>query len=399
MTEALRRRFVLIAMLALTVTLALLAASINLTYANRNRRHADFLLDTLYEQGSIPGRRQDRDELTEESPFETRYFIVTISADGSELSADLDHIAAFDRDGAAGYVAQILSEGRSRGYLGRYRYAVHRNGDGSQTVLVLDCYQEQLAAGAVLRITLAAGGTCWCAVLLLLVLFSRAAVRPFAENLQKQKRFVTDASHELKTPLTIISANADVLALTGGENEWLQSIRSQTQRLDALVQSMVELSRTEEAPENACFSEFDLSTAAEEAIAPFRTVAEAQGLTLTAALPPNVRVRGEPDALRRLLSILLENALKYTLPGGCIRVTLTRRGHGAALAVSNPCAPLPPEALAHLFDRFYRADASRSRATGGCGIGLSVAQAIARRHRAKLTVAQEHGEIVFRLVL
>ena len=399
MITALRRRFILIAMLALTVTLALLAASINLTYAFRNRENADFLLDMLYEQGSIPSREQDRYELTEETPYETRYFIITVTPDGEAVSADLDHIAAFDHDGAAEYVLQILSQGRGRGYLGHYRYAVHEETDGSKTVLVLDCFQEQRAAGAVLRITAAAGGTCWCAVLLLLVLFSRAAVQPFAENLQKQRRFVTDASHELKTPITIISANTDVLMLTEGENEWLQSIRGQTRRLGALVESMVELARTDEAPEDTRFTLFDLSAETGDALKPFRTVAETQGLTLTAEIEPNVRVRGDPEALRRLFSILLENALKYTSPDGRIRVSLARRSHGAALAVANTSAPLPPDALPHLFDRFYRADASRSRATGGCGIGLSVAQAIARRHRAKLAVAQADGEVIFTLEL
>lgn len=402
MIGALRRRFVLIAMLCLTVTLAVLVSGIHVIYGMRNRRSADFLLHTLYENdGTIPNRRQPKQAfpLTEETPYETRYFIVTFDADGALVHADLNHIAAFDRDSAAGYVKQILALDDASGYFGQYRYAVQENADGGKTVLVLDCHQQQQAARAVLLIMLAVAGMCWLAVLLLLICFSKLAVRPFAQNLQKQKQFITDASHELKTPLAIISANAEALSLTAGDNEWLGSIRNQTQRLNRLIESLVALARTEETPGKLDFQLFDLSAAAQEVFVSFAPVASAKGCKLDNHMEQGVTLCGAQESLRQLLSILLENAVKYTLPDGTITVSLSKQGRGACLCVKNDSQPIPPDKLAHLFDRFYRADTSRARATGGYGIGLSMVQAIVRQHHGRLTVSQADGKITFTAVL
>lgn len=397
MIQALRRRFILIAMLALTVTLTMLVGVVDFTYYIRNARTADWLLDTLYENGgAIPYRQQLKESatLTEESPYETRYFIITVAPDGTVTEADLDHIAAFDRAGASSYIGRILEQGEDSGYFERYRYMVRDKEDGGKTVYVLDCHQQQQALSSVLRITLCAAGACWLAVFLLLLLFSRQAVKPFAENLAKQRHFITDASHELKTPLAIIAANAEVLALES-DNRWLESIRNQTGRMNHLVESLVELARTEETSDALLMQDFDLSAAVAEVLASFLTIAEAQDKILLSAVDPNVHIRGSEDAVRRLASLLLENAVKYTPTGGKIRVAISRQGKNAILRVTNTSDPLDQEKLSHLFDRFYRADPSRSRQTGGCGIGLSVAQAIIRQHKGRLTVAQGKNEISF----
>lgn len=402
MTESLRRRFVLIAMCALSATLVCLIAGINLSYNWRIDRRAEALMDVLYRNDGQMPAKFDTDALfqpTEETPFETRYFVVELARDGTLSEVDLEHIAAFDHGSAADCIAEIIETGKEAGYYGRYRYAVHENDDGSRTVLVLDCSQQLQGSRTLLRITCAAAGACWVTVLLLLLLFSRTAVRPFAENLARQKRFITDASHELKTPLAVISANAEVIALESGETEWVGSIRGQTARMTQLIQSMIELARTEEEPDTHLFQPFALSETVEEAVVPFETLITAQGKRLETEIEPGLTLRGAEDAIGRLVSILLDNAVKYTDPGGCIRLTLHRQGRGVNLTVQNTCAAFDPARLPYLFDRFYRADDSRARHTGGYGIGLSIAQGVARQHKGRLTARYQKPDISFTLTL
>lgn len=397
MLKALQRRFVLIAMLSLTLTLFILVSAVNVAYYIRNTTTSDWLLQTLVENnGVIPDRKliDTKTQLTEESPFETRYFIITMSQDGAVTSADLSHIAAFDRDGASTYVTRILEQGKTSGYFDRYRYLVQAEVDGGHTVYVLDCHQQQLALYSIIRITFGISVFCLITVLLLLSLFSKQAIKPFSDNLAKQKQFITDASHELKTPLAIIAANAEVLSLDG-DNQWITSIRSQSGRLNELIESLIELSRNEETAQHEIFKQVDMGIVCQGALTPFYPMVSAQHKKLTTQIQPHTVMRGSEDALRRLLSILMENAIKYTPENGSIRLTVTHNAKNTHIRISNTCKAIAPDKLAHLFDRFYRADDSRSRQTGGFGIGLSVAQAIVQQHKGKISVSQANDEICF----
>ena len=263
------------------------------------------------------------------------------------------------------------------------------------TIIGLDCFLQLQAVGSVLRITVLASLACIAIVFVLLVLLSRRAVRPFAENLEKQRQFVTDASHELKTPLAIISANTGLLEATLGDNRWLASTQAQITRLDRLIHHLIELARTEEALPDEELEPVDLSQLAEDAVQDFQPLAEAAGKTLDAAIQPGLVIRGSGGNLARLCGLLLDNSVKYCDPGGHIRLALSRRGRGVQLTLSNPCASLDPSVIPKLFDRFYRADNSRARDSGGCGIGLSTARAIVQRHRGKLTARGMDGGIQF----
>lgn len=261
--------------------------------------------------------------------------------------------------------------------------------------MVLDCFLQLQAANNVLRLTLLASLACIAIVFLLLVFLSRRVVRPFAENLEKQRRFVTDASHELKTPLAIISANTGLLEASLGENRWLASTQVQVSRLDRLIGHLVELARTEETLTEEEIQPVDLSGVVAGQMEDYRLLAQTSGKELESDVAPGVTVRGAADNLKRLCTLLLDNAVKYCDSGGTIRLTLAQRGRWAVLSISNPCAGLDPAQLPRLFDRFYRADASRSRDTGGYGIGLSTARAIVGRHRGRLTAKSEDGLVVF----
>ena len=403
MIRSLRRRFLVIAMLSLAGTLFLLCLAINLGYRLVSTHRADTVIGTLHQNaGSFPSPEEVPPDpgahsgflLTQETPFETRYFTVHLSSDGTQMDVNADHIAALDPDMVADRVKEILDSGKASGYLGYYRYGVFEEEDGT-TIIGLDCFLQLQAVGSVLRITVLASLACIAIVFVLLVLLSRRAVRPFAENLEKQRQFVTDASHELKTPLAIISANTGLLEATLGDNRWLASTQAQITRLDRLIHHLIELARTEEALPDEELEPVDLSQLAEDAVQDFQPLAEAAGKTLDAAIQPSLVIRGSGGNLARLYALLLDNSVKYCDPGGHIRLALSRRGRGVQLTLSNPCASLDPSVIPKLFDRFYRADNSRARDSGGCGIGLSTARAIVQRHRGKLTARGMDGGIQF----
>ncbi len=403
MIRTLRRRFLLIALASLTGTLAVLCLVINLGYHAITTRRADQVLQMLHQNaGQFPEPETQADpgafpgfQVTLETPFETRYVVVRLTGQREVAEVDMEHIAALDREKVIQQVEQILDGGKSSGYSGYYRYQVFDDGEEGQTIVVLDCFLQLQAANNVLRLTLLASLACIAIVFLLLVFLSRRVVRPFAENLEKQRRFVTDASHELKTPLAIISANTGLLEASLGENRWLASTQVQVNRLDRLIGHLVELARTEEALTEEELQPVDLSGVVAGQIEDYRLLAQTSGKELESDVTPGVTVRGAADNLKRLCTLLLDNAVKYCDSGGTIRLTLAQRGRWAVLSIANPCAGLDPVQLPRLFDRFYRADASRSRDTGGYGIGLSTARAIVQRHRGRLTAKSEDGLVVF----
>ena len=222
-------------------------------------------------------------------------------------------------------------------------------------------------------------------MLILLLLLSKRIVRPVAESYEKQKQFITDAGHELKTPLTIIGADADLAEMEWGENQWIQDIRRQTQRLTELTQDLIYLSRMEEEGLSLQSIDFPLSDVAEEMAHSFLPLAQNQGKRLEIAVQPMLSFRGDEKSIRQLCSILLDNALKYSPQEGELLFRLEKQGKNILLSVSNTTSqPIKKEELCHLFDRFYRTDPSRNSQTGGYGLGLSIARSIVTAHKGKI---------------
>ena len=393
MIRTLRRRFIAIAMLSLLGTLAVLCTAIGVgTYLSTSDR-VDRAIDLLYEnRGEFPAPPETAPnpsgafgfQVTPETQFETRYFIVELTAQQEVRFVDTDHIAALDRQTVVEYVSSILRDGDSRGYVGHYRFGIFPGEDGGSTIIGMDCFVQIQGVYNMIRITLLMALACAAVVLLLLAFFSRRAIRPFVENLERQRQFVTDASHELKTPLSILSADLGMLENPGEENRWLKSAQAQVSRLDQIIRNLVELARTEESVRVSAVTEVPLSDAAWACAEAFQTLAEAAGKALAAEIADGIWIEGVSDDLFRLLSILLDNAVKYCDAGGTIRLSLSRRGRWVVLTVSNPCAGLDPGQLPRYFDRFYRVDSSRARSTGGYGIGLSTAKAIVTRHHGRI---------------
>ena len=238
------------------------------------------------------------------------------------------------------------------------------------------------------------------ALLLLLgvsILLARWATAPVARAWQQQRQFLSDASHELKTPLTVILSNAELLeAAPLGERpaRWADNIRSEAKRMRSLVEEMLTLARADNAVRSAVMAETSLSDLATDCVLAFEPVAFEAGKPLESDVAPDVTVLGDGDKLRQLVGVLLDNAIKYGRDGGTITLTLRRTDRQARLTVSNPGDPIPPDQLRRLFERFYRADASRGEQTG-FGLGLPIAASIAAEHRGTLKAESDAASTRF----
>ncbi len=407
MIRSLRRKFILIAMLSLLGTLVILCGAIGVGNYIATADRADRAIALLYQNdGVFPQPEAAADpaasfgfQITQETPFETRYFIVKLTDRQEVYAVDTDHIAALDRQAVVECISDILRSGADHGYADYYRFGIYQEEDGSSTIIVLDCFLQLQATYNMLRITLVVSLACALIVFVLLVFFSGKAIRPFVENLERQRQFVTDASHELKTPLAILSADIGLMEDSNGENRWLDSAQTQISRLNILIKNLVELARTEETVKEASVTSFSVSDIAQANVDAFQPLAEAAGKSITAEIANDVNMRGVQDNLFRLFSILLDNAVKYCDPAGTIHLSLSQRGRNVCIMVSNPCAGVDPSQLSRYFDRFYRADSSRARSTGGYGIGLSTAKAIVARHRGRISNRYTNGIITFTVLL
>ena len=402
MIKRLQRKFVAIAMGSLLLILLLLLGAVNGVNLYQLNARANHLLHLLADnEGKFPaqepGKRPQGGRggimLSPETPFEVRYFTVKATADGTVRQIDTGHVAAISSSQAQQYAETALKAGDASGYMGHYKYLAQSRDYGTFIVFI-DRHAELQNALFLLLLSVAVAAAILVVMFVLMALLSRRALRPVAKSLEKQKSFITNASHEIKTPLAIISANTEVIELTQGASEWTDSTKKQVQRLGDLVRDMLLLSRMEEDRVKRVFVDFSLSDAVAETIRTFQPLAQARGLEMRVSLQDGLTLRGEEAGIRQLVSILMDNAIRYAREQSGIEVRLSAQGRYAVLEVANPCDPFP-EDLNALFDRFYRAEPSRSRDTGGTGIGLSVARAVAEAHRGRIA-AQRVGEDIIR---
>ena len=336
--------------------------------------------------------------MTAESPFDTRYFTVSI-AGGQVTDVNTARIAAVGAKRAARIAAGLYSKGLTSGFSGNYRYTVTVQGDETTYVFV-DCSRELTSFHSFLSASVAISCIGWLAVLAIVAGASGAVIRPMVESYSKQKRFITDASHEIKTPLAVIDAANEVQEIESGESEWTQSIHEQVARLTALTERLVFLARMDEGSAGFAMTSFDLSEAVDKAAAPFESVAVSRGKRLSTSIASGVRAHADAAAVAQVVELLLDNATRYASEDSVIELSLraVSRGAGkgsAELVVSNAVDELPEGDLDRLFDRFYRADVSRSSKTGGSGVGLSVVRAIAEAHGGSASVCGHGNQITF----
>ena len=408
MIQTLRKKFILTAMLAVTVLLLVILGGINAVNAWSDERETRELLTMLCENEPGHGAIENappaapRDEPPagfERGPSESRrlsalFFSVSADAEGEITALTLDRSASVSEEQARSLYASVGSNDAGR--VGDYRYQSLTRPDGSRVTVFLDISLQRAQVLRVALLSLMAGLAGWGLMLLLVAFLSRKAIEPLAENLQRQKRFVTDAGHELKTPLAIILANTEAMELREGENKYTKNIRGQVTRLSELTQNLLSLARADEGQTPLQPEELSLAALVEEGLRPFRESAALKGLSIETELDGAVRIKADRRELARLIGILLDNAVKYAPAGSAISLSVRREGSHALLKTRNAVADTstPPE---RFFDRFYRADCARTQDGGGYGIGLAAARAIADSHKFKLSAAYEGSDLVFTL--
>lgn len=406
MIKKLRRKFVLVSITIVFAVLFILAVTINIAnYININE-HSNKILSLLLEnEGNFSGMGESRDDirrsdrskgdalvlrkLSPETPFSTRFF--TAKIDNDEIFvADIERITLLPNE-ALNYAITADLEGKTKGLIDTYKYQSAQKDYGTLIVFV-DVSRELETIQFFITNTILVFVIVLITVFVLLMIFSKVAIKPIVESYEKQKQFITDASHELKTPLTIINTNIDVLEMYFKENEWTRSIQNQTIRLSQLVTSLVELTRMDEGNLQLQIVDFSLSDALTESAQAFFALATAQNKKITLDVHKNISYCGNEETIRQLVCILLDNGIKYSSENSEIKLSLAKQGKKRFLTVSNETAHLTKGNLEVLFERFYRADASRNSQTGGYGIGLSIAKAIVSQHKGKIAAQSSDGK-------
>ena len=400
MIRRIRRRFIRIALLVLALAMVLVALVINTVNWINTRAELTETLTFLTQNNGAPGRgfpgRGKRSRGLQNRLDESRFFSVHVTeADGLVLY-DTSRVSDYGREELLAIAQRALDSGRADGFLDHYLFEIIDTDDGRLAVF-LNC-ETRLAARR--KLALFSAGACAGGILLawlLVSLFSRRAIQPLIDNAVQQKQFITDAGHELKTPLTVISANMDVLSLEAGENEWIHSTQKQVANMRGLVNELIYLSRLDEETSGLDMAQVDLSALVREVAEPFESMAEFASKSMTVSAGEGISIWGNAAMLQRLVSVLCDNAVKYAPEGDEISVALKDDGKRVFLRTENGLkVPMAQETLDHLFDRFYRADASRSKESGGYGIGLSVARAIVEKHGGTIRVRQtESGRLRF----
>lgn len=395
MIERLRRKFIIISMCSVFAVLGVIISISNISNYMQISRDSDAMLEFIsFNGGHFPKKgnyMKEHSNMSPEAPFSTRFFTVNLDLNGTVQTIDTGKIAAVTTKEAKEYAAKVYEKGKPSGLIGGYKYKSTATVNGTMVVF-LDCTREFKTFQDFLEISLFVSFLGLAAVFILVVIFSKRAIKPVAESYEKQKRFITDAGHEIKTPLTIIDANTEVLELDYGESEWTKSIRNQIKRLSQLTTDLVYLSKMDEEQGKLQMVEFSLSDAVLDSGEPFIALSKAHGKKLRFSVEENLTYTGNEQAIRQLVSILLDNGVKYAVLGTEIEVTLKRQGKYKCLCVSNQAQNISQGNLDILFERFYRMDQSRNSETGGHGIGLSIAKAIVLSHKGKIKAESPDGK-------
>ena len=402
MIAKLRFKFIAVSMLSLFFVLFSIMGIVNLLNYQNIVQQADSVLAILKENdGKFPqkfekkhGPNKHTDKLnSSELPYESRYFSVLLSKEDTILSVDTGKIAAVDTETAMEYAQTIYRSKKTEGFIKTYRYLRYEKEDSTR-IIFLDCTRNLSTFHNFLLSSFGIAIFGLIAVFLLITVFSKRIIRPVIESHTKQKQFITDAGHELKTPITIISADIDVLEMDLGKNEWIEDIRLQTKRLTSLTNDLILLSRMEESKPQFNMIELPFSDLVFETSQSFQSLSMAQQKHLNIEIQPMLSIIGDEKTLRQLITILLDNALKYSTEQGTITLSLNQQTKFICLTVENTISPSNSIEPDRLFDRFYRGDESRNSQTGGYGLGLSIAKAIIDSHKGKVRVTKKENSIL-----
>lgn len=395
--KALRKKFILVAMASVFVVLAAIMTIINIANYLKITKRADEILSVIEkDEGRFHiSLKEEGKELWEgegkpavknfspETPFETRFFTVKLNQDGEADFCDLRKIAAVSEEEAVSYAKKVSVGSSEKGFIDVYRYRKTKKASETQ-IIFLDCRKDIATFWSFLVNGIIVSGFGMMAVLILVIIFSRIIFLPVVESYEKQKQFVTDASHEIKTPLTIIDANIEVIEMENGVSQWTKSSKNQIQRLSVLTRQLTDLARLDEEDPLLQKEEFSISDAVFESVRPFEALAKTTNRNMCLNIQDQLLYCGDEKSIRQMINILVDNAVKYSTEESIINIFLHKTGKKIILEVSNQTEGIPQGNLDKIFERFYRLDSSRNSGKGGSGIGLSLAQAIVKSHKGTI---------------
>ena len=404
MYKKLQRKFLWGSALVLfLIIIAVICIIFTVTVHTVTRQSQVFIDLVLDNEGYLPDRSEFAPHqktflaLNNESIHEMRFFSVRFYNGEPQLVSM--HIAELSESDAINMSKSVLEKDSETGRLNSGSKRILQYGrrvleDGSTLVVIADSTSRY----GLSRLIIFYMAALWFVVLVLFIIvmsrYSKKLVRPFVENDEKQKQFITNASHELKTPLAVISANNEMAEAISGKTKWTESTRRQVKRLQTLIEDLVVLARLDEMKEFA-LTDTDLSAIVNETAEPFRSVVESSGRQFQCNIDPNVHAHTEKRAFQQVTTILLDNATKYCDKSGTVAVSLSANGKVAVLTVSNSYAEGKNVDTSRFFERFYRQDESHNSGKSGFGIGLSMAKEITERMKGKLKVSYSDGVISF----
>ena len=326
-------------------------------------------------------------------PMALPYFTVKTDGSGNITESDFSHISEISAADAAEYIAAVKDEGETGRY-GNFKFFKTTSPDGRSAVYVFaDITAEKNSVLRVAAFCALAGLACWGIMLLIVALLSKKAVSPIAENIENQKRFITDAGHEIKTPLAVILANTEAMELYCGENKWSKNIREQTERLSVLTGNLLLLAKTGEGvPQNT--ETVSLTDTVNGVLEMFSESMHLKGLELCKNISDGIHINAHKGQMQSLFSILADNAARYSKENTAVKVLLYAESGKAVFKISNTCTKLPECEPEKLFERFFRADSARNSKDGGSGIGLSAAKSIAELYGGSIRAEYGEGETV-----
>lgn len=411
MIKDLQRKFIVTAMTAISVLLILLLGTINILNIYYVGNQVDQKLEMISQNEGNPDNipRVSKDMPPKEpygikNEYDTfmssNFFVVRFDQNGTIIYTDVSRISFVSEQEAKELAEKVYNQKERSGKIENFEYMVKDSHmENGKVVVFLDTTEDIYSYIRVLFLSVAIGIACWFFMLLLVILLSKRAIRPIAENMVKQKQFVTNAGHEIKTPLAIIQSNTEAMELYNGENKWSKNIKEQTIRLNELMNNLLTLARFEENSTHLFVSDCSLSQLLNEHTECFRETLKLKGITLQTKIQPRISLQANKEHMIQLISVLMNNAVKYTNEGGVVVVSLEENDKQIKMQFKNTCQQLPPALPDKLFDRFYRGDEARTQKSGGYGIGLSVAQSISETYKGKIYAEYENeNTIVFTIL-
>ena len=410
----LRNKFIKMFMIAISLVMLFLGAVLNTTNFISSQRLIFSLLDYIVlNEGSLPEDIRDSehnhstfDQFSSEYSASARYFTVTLDEDGDITNVDTSHISRIDEDEAKEYAQEVLKRTLMREYgrIGTYYYRSADLKNGKTMMAFLDCSAQILANRRMVSVTVLICLIGLALTYLLLRKFSGYIIQPELERIKSQKLFITNASHELKTPLAVIRANTEVQEMMDGETEWTRSTRKQVDRMDGLIRNLVMISRAQERESGEELTPVPMTRIVKDSVEPFSSLAIQDEKELVTDLAPDIEILADESGIQQLTTLLVDNAIKYCDEKGTIRVVLDRvsvrfgglrKNSAVRLVVSNSYAEGEHADYTKFFERFYREDESHNADRGGYGIGLSVAESLCRQYQGRIRANWKDGMIYF----